>query len=245
MSDTKTLVTIDFWNTLVKGESGGETRRNVRLKALHRIARNYMDDLSIQEVEEASRQTSREFHRIWFDHQRTPTTRELALNLLEQLGIPATQKEVEYLTEAFEESLWEGPPELVEGVEQVLPELAQRYPLGLISDTMYSPGRVLRKYLENSGMAGYFEGFVFSDETGFSKPHPGAYTLVLEKTGSSAGDSWHIGDLMKTDIRGAKQVGMKAILFTGAAGQEDRDENLDVEPDHVCDSWEEIGKLLL
>lgn len=245
MPDTNSMITIDFWNTLVEGKSGGKIRRDVRLKALRKIALNYVEDLSNDEVEEASRETSREFRRIWFDQQRTPTTLELVRHILNHLGIDATQKEMEYLVEAFEESLWVGPPDFVEGVEEVLPELARNYYLAVISDTMYSPGRVLRKFLENSGLASHFDGFVFSDETGFSKPHPEAYTLLLDQAGCSARHSWHIGDLMKTDIRGAKQVGMKAILFTGVKGREDYNDDSDVEPDHICDSWEEIGELLL
>lgn len=244
MSDTNSMVTIDFWNTLVKGETGGKIRRDVRLKALREIALNHVDALSEEEVDEASRRTSREFHRIWFDHQRTPTTAELVRHILNHLGIDATEQETAYLVESFEESLWEGPPDLVEGVEEVLPELACSYSLAVISDTMYSPGRVLRKFLESRGLASYFDGFVFSDETGFSKPHPEAYTLMLDQTGCSAEQSWHIGDLMKTDVRGAREVGMKAILFTGVTGEKD-DEDTGIEPDHICNTWDEVEDLLL
>lgn len=245
MADTKTLISIDFWNTLVKGASGGESRREARLRALRGVASNYMKNLSGREVEEASRQTSDEFHRVWFNQQRTPSTGELVRNVVDRLGIPATEQEIGDLAKLYEDSFWEAPPELVEGVEELLPELAARYRLALISDTMYSPGRVLRKFLENRNMARYFNGYVFSDETGFSKPHPEAYTMVLEETGCHPERSWHIGDLMKTDIKGAKAVGMKAILFTGVTGREGIDEPADAEPDHICGSWMEIGELLL
>jgi len=242
---TSTMISIDFWNTLVKGETGGAKRSEVRFNALKQVARNYMDSLSQQAVEEATRQTSREFHRVWFDERRTPTTDELVRSVVNNLDIPATKQELAELVAAFEESLWEGPPDLVEGVEDVLPELAEQYPLAVISDTMYSPGRVLRKYLENAGIAVHFDSFVFSDETGFSKPHPDAYSMVLERAGCSAEASWHIGDMLRTDVKGAKQVGMKAILFTGVSGPADSDEEPAVEPDHVCGSWIEIGEILL
>lgn len=247
MADTThSMVTIDFWNTLVRGETGGETRRNVRVNALREIGSNYLDNLPGQAIDEAFKQTSRDFHQIWFDQRRTPTTEELVNNVLKNLEIPANKNELEYLVEEFEESLWEGPPELVEGVEEVLPELAGQYPLALISDTMYSPGRVLRKYLEINGVASYFNRFVFSDETGYSKPHPEAYTLVLEQAGCHPGRSWHIGDLLRTDIVGAKDVGMNAILFTGVTEPaEDGEKEFEVEPDHICGTWMEIGELLL
>ena len=242
-SDANSMVSIDFWNTLVQAESGGEVRHKVRLEALREVAAQYRDDLPETAVEEAKRKTSREFDRIWFSEQRTPTTSELVRKILNHLDIPASGNEINYLVEAFQESLWKGPPKLAPMVEEVLPELADRFPLALISDTMYSPGRVIRGYLKEKEVFDYFQSFVFSDETGFSKPHPEAYRMVLEETGCTAGTSWHVGDLLKTDIRGAKGVGMKAILFTGFSRPQDTEDR--VEPDHVCGSWGEVRKLLI
>lgn len=79
---------------------------------------------------------------------------------------------------------------------------------------MYSPGRVIQSYLDSEKLAKYFQCFVFSNETGFRKPNPNAYYKALQATKSIAAESHHIGDLMATDIQGAKNVGMNAILFT-------------------------------
>lgn len=239
MSKTNAMISIDFWNTLVKAETGGKIRRQVRIDALREVAEDYVENLSIEEIENAKREVSRDFDRIWFKQQRTPTTQELVNQILSHLGIPATKDEQQYLVHKFEESLWEGPPELTVGVRKTLSKLADQYPLALISDTMYSPGRVIRRYLENNDLFDYFQCFVFSDETGYSKPNPRAYKQVLKKTGCSAQHSWHIGDLIKTDIAGAKKVGMKTILFTGVSGYSKSDKD-EVEPDYICESWEEV-----
>ncbi|WP_395259666.1 HAD family hydrolase [Halalkalibaculum sp. DA3122] len=252
MPESQTMITIDFWNTLVQAETGGSDRREVRLRALRRVARKYQQTLPPEKIDEAKRKASKEFDKIWLNEHRTPTTSELVDNILAHLELPATKAERASLVEEFEESLWEGPPRLADNAGEVIAELAKRYPVGLISDTMYSPGRVLRKYLENHGLINYFSGFVFSDETGYSKPHPDAFRQLLDKSGSRAEHSWHVGDLVKTDIRGAKGLGMKAILFTGYSDgtytyneEDDMDAEKKAEPDHVCRNWNEVADILL
>lgn len=238
------MVSIDFWDTLVKAETGGKARRNARLEAICEIADTHVNNLPLEQVEEANRQVSVEFNRVWFNQQRTPTTGELVGDILNHLGIPATKKELEYLVKKFEESIWVGPPQLAEGADEILPALADRYYLSLISDTMYSPGRVIRQFLAGHNLFDCFSGFVFSDEEGYSKPNPKAFKLMLDKTGSKAGDSYHVGDLFKTDIKGAKQVGMNAILYTGHSGTGQTSEE-DIRPDYICKSWKEVGELLM
>jgi putative hydrolase of the HAD superfamily len=48
------------------------------------------------------------------------------------------------------------------------------------------------------------------------KPHKQIFERTLEKLGFGAEEAAHIGDTEYSDIVGAKQANMRAILFTGA-----------------------------
>ncbi len=50
-----------------------------------------------------------------------------------------------------------------------------------------------------------------SAETGFEKPHPGAFRTVLNAIGDTT-EIWMVGDSVSADINGAKSVGLPSIL---------------------------------
>lgn len=57
----------------------------------------------------------------------------------------------------------------------------------------------------------WFEGIHNSAETGVEKPHPNAFTDVLRILPRDAA-VWMVGDSLNTDVQGAEQVGIPAIL---------------------------------
>ncbi len=83
----------------------------------------------------------------------------------------------------------------------------------MISDTTLTPGRVLRQILASDSILECFESFSFSDETLYRKPHPEQFLQALDDLGVEPEEAVHVGDLIETDIKGAKSVGMKTILF--------------------------------
>jgi len=261
------MVSVDFWDTLVRADSNGEKRTEARMNALREVSRRYDKEPTDEAIRQARAHVSRAFDEEWLGKQRTQTTRELVQGMLDALAIPAKPTEVDDLTEAFRESLFLGPPELAEGAKEALANISLYFRLSIISDTMFSPGSVIRRYLDQMEILQYFDAFAFSDELGVSKPHRKAFETVLKATGARPEHSWHVGDMIKTDIRGAKALGMHAILYTGFSGGVDTDSPSDPDsnrrllsqnngqtttpseelpsPDFVCASWENVADILI
>jgi putative hydrolase of the HAD superfamily len=131
-------------------------------------------------------------------------------------------------------------PRPVPGVTELLPALAERYRLGLISDTGLTPGRVLRGVMRRDGLLGHFEVLTFSDELGTAKPQPEPFLHTLRLLDVPPEKAAHIGDLPETDLRGARAVGMTTILFLGVSHREDGRELAD----GVFGQYDELESLL-
>lgn len=209
-----TVITIDFWQTLFD-DSGGPQRNEERQAALRQAIANAGYFRDIEEIDTAFRSIWEYFDHHWLNHHRTPTSREMVGEICQRLDLELPEEAVEQVTQTFAQGVLSNPPSLLPGVPAALEFLANRAPLALISDTAFSPGRVLRELMEQKGIASYFSNFIFSDESGVAKPHPDAFRRAVEPFGGDLGNSLHIGDIERTDIRGAKGVGMKAILYRG------------------------------
>jgi HAD superfamily hydrolase (TIGR01549 family) len=120
------------------------------------------------------------------------------------------------LTKAFEEASLETGVDPVEGAREAL-EVLQRTGVrrGLICDTGFTPGRVVRKLLEDAGLVDYLEALCFSDECGVPKPGNDIFAKALAQLGVRPPEALHIGDLRRTDVAGARDFGMRAARFRG------------------------------
>ena len=65
--------------------------------------------------------------------------------------------------------------------------------------------------LRDAGIAPYVDDVVCSGDTGFVKPHPSTFELVLERLGVPAGAAVMVGDSAEGDMAGAKAVGMRTV----------------------------------
>jgi hypothetical protein len=98
---------------------------------------------------------------------------------------------------------------------ELLGTLRGKVRLALISDTAFSGGDTLRRFLYSEGILEAFEVLTFSDHVGWAKPHAAVFQHTLAVVGVSAERAIHVGDREWSDVVGAKGVGMKAILFRG------------------------------
>jgi putative hydrolase of the HAD superfamily len=80
--------------------------------------------------------------------------------------------------------------------------------IGLISNTQ----RPLDAFTEHFELGGLISAAVSSAEHGFLKPHPAIFEAALASIGVPAADAVMVGDSVKHDIEGARQVGMQAVL---------------------------------
>ena len=237
-------VTFDLWDTLIidgsdepKREARGlqskyEERRSLfwtKLKNQSSIDRSITD--AAFDVHEAA------FRQAWYGMSVTWKVSERLDILLAGLDRELPRPVYDELVYHFETMELVVKPDLVPGAAETIAELAGRYDLCIISDTIYTPGDGLRALLEHHGVAKYFKEFVFSDEIGRSKPHLDCFRSAAEKLGSNFSNMLHVGDRDAKDIFGAHAAGMKAILFTGA-----RDEGSKglTRADAVIDNFSEL-----
>jgi putative hydrolase of the HAD superfamily len=130
---------------------------------------------------------------------------------LKRLNVDLPKNLRPYIVKKLEETILEVPPPLVKDVKNVLEELSPDYKMGIISDTGITPGRILRLVLEDAHVLCFFKATIFSDETGYNKPHKVMFETALKSLGGKPSEALHIGDLLETDVAGAKSFGVKTV----------------------------------
>jgi len=233
-------ISFDFWNTLYYDHQIEYNRHNKRVNHLKEaLLRNGYD--GELDVEGSFKFCWEHFEKIWKNDSRTLNSRELLVAGCDWLGVTLPENDINCISKYFGEVLLEHPPVLFEGVKETIPELAKHFKLGITSDTAYTSGRVLRKLLEKDGMLKYFSAFTFSDEIAHSKPHVIAFQSTLKQLGVKPDETIHVGDNEDTDIKGALEAGMKAIMFKGAY---ERDISF-TQADYTANDWGELKRILL
>jgi HAD superfamily hydrolase (TIGR01549 family) len=139
----------------------------------------------------------------------------MAAYCLEARGIDDDES-LRTLTKEFEEASIDAGVAPVEHALETLAALrAAKIRVGLVCDTGFTPGRVVRRLLEEAGLADHLEVLGFSDEVGVPKPGGEIFAKVLAELGVRPPEAVHVGDLKRTDIAGAHDMGMHAARFKG------------------------------
>lgn len=201
----------------------GYTFEDEQMKAAYKQAWNYFDDLWTRQIAFGAADGVREMLRF----------------LDAELPPPGFWRVVQFFEETFGNDL---PCEL-DGATVAVKKLSANYPLALISDTAWTPGRVLRDIFDRYGILDCFRVMVFSGEVGATKPHPQMFRLALNGLGVKAHECLHVGDLQRTDIVGARRAGMRTAwihrpIYAGEAQQ-------DAEPEVIVKSVAEISERLM
>jgi putative hydrolase of the HAD superfamily len=184
-------VTYDCWGTLLQ-DRDWEGAMHKRIGALSRFM-----DLGIEEATSLLKEAWAKHEEAWKQVAAFGPGR-MAAYCLESRGI-SDDESLQELTREFEEATLEYGVDPVEGAAETLQALeAAGIRRGLVCDTGMTPGRVVRQLLDAADLSGHLEVLCFSDEVGVQPP-----------------EAIHIGDLRRTDIAGAHDVGMHAARFRG------------------------------
>lgn len=109
------------------------------------------------------------------------------------------------VADAFEAERDHARVEFVDGAETLLPQLAGEYGLGLVTNGHLE---MQRAKLESLGISELFDVTVFAGSETRSKPHPEPFTTALDALRARPSRALFVGDLLDSDIAGARNVGM-------------------------------------
>jgi putative hydrolase of the HAD superfamily len=180
-------------------------------KAYRRLLEEFETGISFEDFAKVYHPVN---YRIWEDYARGKYTKEqvkiLRLQLtLEQMGYDYPQEKIGRMAERYLDLLAEGTV-LFPGAVETLEYLAGKYPLHLITNGF---SEVQYRKIEKSGLKDFFRTVTLSEETGKLKPHPSVFKRAMEKAGAVPHLSMMVGDSFQSDITGALNVGMQAVLF--------------------------------
>ncbi len=242
-----TAITFDFWDTLVVDDSD-EGARAAEGLAPKPVARRAMvvDEVTTHhpavtraEASAAWDQSLAWCRSRWFDERVTPTVSERVDAALKPLGLARTPG-FDDLVDLLSTMEVEIPPQLAPGVAEAIPHLARSFELGIISDTIVTPGVGLQAILRGYGLLQHFSVFAFSDELGAAKPEARVFAHAVSGFGIAPGALAHVGDREVNDVLGARNFGARGVLYTGVKDRGSAESEADV----VCGDHRSLGAQL-
>ena len=235
---TLDAVTFDCWNTLLYEENWPAAHAR-RVAELHRVAAEAGHATTREAAARAFDSAWSRHMDLWREEQATGAV-EVARWSLEILGIELHGIGFDHLVHHWQQASHTHVEALV-GSHRLLQRLCS---LGirtaLVCDTGLTPGRVVRRHLERNGLLELLEVQIFSDEVGVPKPHPRMFHAALEPLRAAPERSVHVGDLRRTDVAGARSVGMGTVRLRAHF------DDLEALPDAdaVADTHAHLGSLL-
>jgi putative hydrolase of the HAD superfamily len=121
---------------------------------------------------------------------------------------------------------------------EVLDALRGRYPLALVTDaqTAYARGE-----LHRVGLLGYFDPIIVSGDYGYRKPDRRLFQLALDGMNVTAQHALYVGNDMYRDIFGAREAGLKTVMFDSDQGKK---AYRDCVPDYTITDLRELLTIL-
>ena len=216
-------VTVDFWGTLIVDPPSSDNRyKHKRLQDFETLLRGAGVEVPRRVLDRAYEESLRQIAEVWRTHKDVPV-RQHVVALLEAVDPELPPRLgaglMSLLVNAYSGPALLVPPAADEGARGALTTLvAQGVTLCVVSNTMRTPGVVLRKILDQYGLLTPFKLLTFSDECGVRKPDPEIFLLTLRQAGVAPEEAVHVGDDPVLDVQGAKAAGMRVIQVASGTG---------------------------
>lgn len=225
-------VTFDFWNTLVVEDPTIFGRRRdawiERLALAGRVVTEAAVDQAMTRAWEA-------YVAAW--KANVPFVALDGVHvMLHDLGLADVPLPVvDELVDIYRDPPTDRFPTLTPNIASTLAALAGAgVRLGIICDVGLTPSDVLRRYLDQQGVLVHFQHWSFSDEVGVFKPDAAIFEHALKGLGEPpVSRAAHVGDLRRTDVAGARGVGMLSVRYTGVSDDPVLDDAPGIEADLV------------
>jgi putative hydrolase of the HAD superfamily len=120
--------------------------------------------------------------------------------------------------------------------KEILAQLKTRYPMAVVSDAQSAYGM---PELCAAGFAGYFAPVIISGDYGYRKPDARLFQAALKALQIGPEEAIFVGNDRFRDVQGARQVGMKTILFCphGNSGG-----SPETEPDYILYQYADLPR---
>lgn len=237
---TPEAITFDFWDTLVRSDTPA-FRLARRVAVAEVLAANGLP-AELDAIEAAFDSAWQRFDSSWAMGEQF-TGHHAAEHVLDVLGHDPDAEVRRDFVDAYVSAYGEVRIELAPNIADTLRTLrGAGLRIGIICDVGLTPSTTLRRILDAHGVLELFDHWSFSDEVGVYKPDPVIFEHALAGLGGVApGDAAHIGDLRRTDIAGAKGMGVLALRYRGL---HDDDPANGPEGDHVVDDHSHLPAIL-
>lgn len=201
-------VTFDCWGTLI-ADRGYEQARAARIEAIVAAGEGRIDTPAADEL---LTRAVRTHFAAWMRAEQYGSS-GVASYCGEELGLDAMA--TAELQAAIEDASRHGSVVALHGAVETLVALrAAGIRTALVCDAGMTPGRVVRGFLEELGLLEHLEHCTFSDEVGVPKPNAAIFRDALDAIEVDGGAGIHVGDLLRTDVHGGRQMGMCTVRIT-------------------------------
>lgn len=130
-------------------------------------------------------------------------------------------------------------PGVVEGAHELMDYLKEKgYRMHMTSNGFHE---VQYKKLAACGLRDYFDTIILSEDAGVNKPSPAFFEYAFQRSGACRETTLMIGDNLQTDIMGALNAGIDAMLFN--RWHVDVDDSSQM-PTFIVDNLKEIMTIL-